>query len=481
MSVVDSILYRARTQPDAPALIHGDRTLTYRELAFAVARMAAHLKTLSLQSGDRIGLCLKDNPLHIVALLAVARMGGVAVPLDWRAPPAETGRNASRLGLNSILTEPDARTAVDCRLIVLDAAWNETVAAPEPMEPARRDWNDPFVIVSSSGSTGAPKFTLLTHLQFHFQMAGMLELNPLAGRHTVLCPLPLVFAAGRSNCILHLLRGDCIILYPSLLAPEEYVEAAKAQGATIGLLVPTLLRRLLAIRGPEPLLPGLAALIVSSAPLDAEEKRHAQSKLSPNFYQRYGTTETQTLAMLHPVDIARKADSVGQCHSLGEIEIVDDDDRPLADGAVGHLRFRGAGLASPIPGDTSEASYRGGWYYPGDIARFDEFGYLFLHGRSSEVIVRNAVKIYPVEIEEALREHPAIVDAAVIGRPAADKEEEVVAFVVARRQLPAGELIAHCRSRLSANKVPRQIFFLADLPKTSSGKIDKTALAAPRN
>ncbi len=480
MNVIGPVFHFGKTRQDAPALVEGERTITYGDLTGLVRRTACHLVVRGFGRGDRIGLCLKDTAEHVVALLAVAYMGGVAVPLDWRARPAETARYIDALGLTCVLVEPDARLA-DKRTVVLDAEWNRAVAQTDAGAQPSFDWacdrDDPFLISATSGSTGLPKFTLMTHLQYYFAAAGMIELMGLAGRHRFLCALPLYYSAGRNSCLAHLLRGDCVVLYPSLFNPAEYIEVVNRQRITTAAVVPSMVRLLLTAGGDEPLLPGLTAMFCSGAPLHAEEKRQAARALTPNFHERYGTAETLAISVLRPEDFADRADSVGQPHSLTEIEIVDENDRPLPSGAVGRLRIRGPGLGSPLPGQAGETNFRNGWYYPGEIARLDEAGYIFLQGRTSDVIMRNGAKIYPAEVEGALTEHPGVIEAAVLGHRDAGNEEDVIAFVVRRGTLAAGELLAHCRVRLTPNKVPRQIHFVDQLPKNTAGKIDKAALA----
>jgi long-chain acyl-CoA synthetase len=477
MNVIRPVLHFGTTRQNAPALVEGDRTITYGELAGLVRRTASHLGAHGLRRGDRIGLCLKDTSDHVVALLAVAHMGGVAVPLDWRARPSENARFAAGLGLTCVLAEPDAWLTDQCPVVPVDAKWHRAVACAVIGGESPGDWQDPFVISASSGSTGAPKFTLMTHLQYYFAVAGMFELMALGGRHRFLCNLPLYYAAGRNGYLAHLLRGDCVVLYASLFRPAEYIEVIDRQRITVATLVPSMVRQLLAGGGTEPLLPGLATLFSTGAPLHAEEKRLAARKLTPNFRERYGTAETLPLSALRSEDFADRADSVGQPHSLAEIEIVDESDQPLPSGAVGRLRVRGPGVATPLPGQIAENNFRKGWYYPGEIARLDEAGYIFLQGRTSDVIMRNGAKIYPAEVEGALVAHPGVLEAAVLGRLGADNEEMVIAFVVPRGTLLLGELLAHCRMRLTPHKVPRQIYFLGQLPKNTAGKIDKIALA----
>jgi long-chain acyl-CoA synthetase len=129
-----------------------------------------------------------------------------------------------------------------------------------------------------------------------------------------------------------------------------------------------------------------------------------------------------------------------------------------------------------LPGAAEEA-FRRGWFYPGEIARVDDAGYIFLQGRTSDVIMRSGAKIHPAEVEATLLEHPGLLDAAVLGNPGSIIEETVIAFVVAKGDLKAGELLAHCRARLSAHKVPGRFHFLKSLPKNTAGKTDKKALA----
>jgi acyl-coenzyme A synthetase/AMP-(fatty) acid ligase len=225
------------------------------------------------------------------------------------------------------------------------------------------------------------------------------------------------------------------------------------------------------------MLPGLTKLFCTGAPLYTEEKRQAVRKLTPNFYERYGTAETLALSVLCPVDLADRADSVGRPHSQVQIEIVDENNQPMDTGAVGRLRIRGPGLASPLPEQMKDSSFHDGWFYPGEIARLNENGYIFLRGRVSDVIMRSGAKIYPLEVERTLIEHQDILEAAVLGHRVTGNEEAVIAFVVKRGNMTTGELLAHCRARLTPHKVPQQITFVAELPRNTSGKVDKFALA----
>lgn len=479
MNIVSAILNHARTRPAAAALAENGCVLDYRELALAVTRTASHLRALGIGPGDRVGLCLKDTVEHIVTFLAVAYRGAAAISLDWRARPAEIAQIIDALGLKHLIATADARLPDGRDVILLDGSWRAAVALSDPIAETAADWQDPFTITASSGSTGRPKFVEFSHQQYFFLASGVLELLALSGSHRFLCTLPFCYASAPNRFIAHLLRGDCVVLYPSLFSAAEYIDVVQGLGATVGIVVPTTVRQLLDHFGDAPRLPGLAALFVTGAPLSPEEKLRASQILTPNFYDAFGTTEIGLLTVLRPSDIVARAGSVGQPHSLAEIQIVDDNDVPLPRNQIGWLRYRGPALSSPIitpDSSTQIHEFRGGWHYPGELAHLDNCCFLFLHGRGSDMINRGGAKFYPVEVENILHAHPGIIEAAVVGYRGDSSDDEVVAFVVARGEQRTGDLIGHCRMHLAAHKVPRRIQFVAALPKTASGKINKSAL-----
>jgi acyl-coenzyme A synthetase/AMP-(fatty) acid ligase len=307
----------------------------------------------------------------------------------------------------------------------------------------------------------------------------MIELMDLAGHHRFLCTLPLYYSGGRNSCLVHLMRGDSVVLYPSLFGPEEYVDQLIRHQITVAALVPSSIRQLLASPACHyPAMRSLHRLFSTGATLHPEEKHEAVRKLSPLFFERYGTAETLAISVLRPDRMAAKASSVGRPHSLVQIEIVDDSNNVLAPGEEGRMRIRGKGTAAPLAEQPDESRFLEGWFYPGEIAHLDEDGFIFLHGRTSDVIIRSGAKIYPGEVERVLLEHPAIIESAVIGHPAGAADQDLVAFVVPSATLSLGEVLAHCRSRLAPHKVPRAIRFLDQLPRNTAGKVDKLALAA---
>lgn len=482
MNLVAPLFHHARLQPDAVALIKGERSISYRALSHAIMRVAGRLAELGIAPGDRVGILLKEGVDHIAAVLAAGHLGAVALPIDWHLRGPEVGRIATALAPKLILVEPEAAGPDGFAAVPVDAAWHAAVAAADPVARSHEGWDAPFIISPTSGTTGAAKFMLMSHLQEYFSLVSLLEPVDLPRRCRYLSTSPLYFGAGRRGCLAHLLRGDTVILHPSMITADEYADVVARTGADVGFVVPTIVRQLLQL--PEPRrrpIRAMAALTSGGAPLFAEEKRAALGTLTANFHERYGTAATGGIATLRPGDIPARAESVGQPHLFTDLQIVDDDDRPLPPGAAGRLRLRGASLGAGIAGPAGTASaaegFRDGWYYPGELAALDESGFLYIRGRVSDVIMRGGAKVFPGEVEAVLQEHAGVAEAAVFGERQSDGEEAVIAYVIARGTVDAAALLLHCRRRLLPYQVPKEIHAVATLPHNAVGKVNKRALA----
>jgi len=476
VNLTEPILRHAQLQPDVPALIEGDRTVTYAILADGVLRSISRLTALGVKPGDQIGLCLKDDSTHVTIALAVLRLGAIVVPIDWRARPAEKARVAGAFPFKLVLTAPDSTFDAPCATATVDDTWHKVVPAGGFFDYGPGDWHAPAIVTVSSGTTGVPKFSLATHLQYFLHTAAYLEIVPTTRRQRLFLTLPLFFTAGLLVCLAHLLRGDTLILYPSLFTPPEFVRTFTRAQATVGFVPPTVVRQLLSLADGEPLFPEKPFLICGGAPLFAEEKRDALRKLTSSFHEIYGSAASGPMTVLRPEDITDHAASIGRPFSLVDIEVVDDNGRPLGPEVPGRLRCRGPGVTSPIGSGYGPDDFRDGWYYPGELAARDERGYVFLQGRTSEVIFRGGAKIMPAEVEAVLQAHEAVIEAAVVGRLGSANEQELVAYVIANKTVSSGEILAHCRTQLTAHKVPREIRLVQQLPRTTSGKVDKRAL-----
>jgi len=482
MNILDLIRQHAESRPEHTALISGDISLSYAQLVDRSLRWGAVLSAAGLRPGDRLGIALKDTPDFVLAMLGAASHGIVMVPVDWRAPDTEKDRLTRHFKTAAILTEPGHAAGVT-GAIAVDADWHQRAAeVPEPVAPSLE--GDPvFAIKLSSGTTGLPKGAIFTHRDMVYRLSrNLLTYGPLVG-HRYLSVLPLCFSGGNNYCLFHLMCGNTVILYPPLFSTREYIEAVTRYDITFAFAVPTVLRWLLQL--PEqgvPMLPSLRNLVTSTSPISADEKRDVARRICTNFYESYSCAAVGQMASLKPWDVEQHAESVGRPNLMLDVQVVDENGHALPCGAAGRVRCRGPGVARGYFGDPDQREWserlEEGWCYPGDLGRLDAAGFLYIVGRVDDLIIRGGSNIHPAAVEEQMMRYPAITDAAVVGRPADELGQEVVAFVVAGDGFDMNDLLTHCRRELAPHMVPVEMFLIDRMPRTTSGKIIKRELLA---
>jgi acyl-CoA synthetase (AMP-forming)/AMP-acid ligase II len=475
MANIASMLdHQARRKPDHPAIIEGDVLISHEDLALKVRRMASHLLDLGVLQGDVVGIALRDSADHIVANMAVARMGGIVAPIDHRWAETEKTNVADGFGARVVLVEPGDSVPGGTPI---DAAFLAAVAVADPDRDFPEDEKLPMVLSLSSGTTGKPKGPALNHRQMRSRWVTQFVSLGFNERDRYLSATPLYFGGGRSFTMSAVWCGATVVMFPPPYGPQDLIKAALEYEATTTLLVPTILRRLLAEPGTGThLFPKLRVLLCTGAILHEEERIAVMERLCPSFINYYGSSEGGGVSILTSGHGPEAAGSVGQAVFNTQLEIVDTDHNPVKVGEIGRIRYRGPGVASGFYKDpeADREAYHDGWFYPGDLGRVDDSGYLFLAGRSKEMIIRGGANIYPAEIEAVLLSHPDVVDAAVIGWPSAEMGEEIAAFVTGG--VSVSELTAYCSEKLAAYKWPKEIFVLESLPKSDLGKVQKPAL-----
>jgi acyl-CoA synthetase (AMP-forming)/AMP-acid ligase II len=256
-------------------------------------------------------------------------------------------------------------------------------------------------------------------------------------------------------------------------------EVARTNSSVL-FLVPTLLRRLLDEEA-DTLAPmqALKTLICSGSALTPDDRNQIRNRICPNFLEYYSSTEGGGVSTLSPEDQLKYSDSVGRPALSVDVDIVDSEDQLQPRNTIGRIRYRGPAVADGFYADpeATKESFKSGWFYPGDLGTMNEEGYLFLKGRSKDMIIRGGVNIYPQEIEATLMSHPAVAEAAVVGWPSKEFNEEIAAFVILKTELDLADLTLWCSERLARYKVPKQIFSLKEFPRTSLGKVIKADLS----
>jgi acyl-CoA synthetase (AMP-forming)/AMP-acid ligase II len=468
----------ARTRTRHPAIVTADRTISHGEFAARTRGYAAFLADHGVRPGDVIGVALGDTPVHVMAHFALARLGAIILPIDHRWTAGEQQRVASHFEARLVLAVPGAPSLAG--VSSLDGS-----REPEAIEhgpPPHGDGSTPFALSLSSGTTGRPRGPLLTHSQFAARL--LLHWSSLGfTRHDrFLLATPLYFGGGRGFAISMLGVGATVHFHPPPMPIEEIATIVNRDRLTTLFLVPTQLRRLLVLAEGRAgvLFPQVRVLVSSGALLHPHERIAIMEKLTPNMLDYYSSTEGGGISVLAGDEIRERPASVGRPVFGVDVEVVDEAHRRLQAGGIGRVRYRGDGVASGFHRDeeASREAFRDGWFYPGDLGRFDHDGFLTIVGRAKEMIIRGGVNIFPAEIEHALLQHTNVIEAAVVGWPSREFNEEIAAFVVPRGEVTEFEILSYLRQHLAPYKLPKRVFFRPDLPKNAGGKIEKPKLVA---
>jgi len=485
VNLADSLHVNAAKQGDRVAVECGVERVTYAELLARVKMALDNLRDAGVGPGDLIEVMLPDSPNHVVVLYALARLGAVSMSVAQGRPHHETATQYRDLDVRLTITKSGRAPLPGDRGLAVSAvcAPGAVSDATAPAHNAPFDENLALMLTQSSGTTGQPKRLFATHAQIMARGLRQIKIMSLTSADRFLQEPNLSFMSGSRRCfaMLHV-GGTVVILHKNLNRSTEYLAYFKERNITYFFASPVRLEGLLrAARkigaGRDgPLYPDLK-LVVSSGPSRSGHRRLAREKLTPNLLESYGTNELGDLTVARPADHARYPESVGRLIDGIQAQVVDDTDRPLAPGQVGLVGFRAPDLPPAYIGDADATvkGFRGGWFYPGDLAALNEEGYVFLKGRADDVINYNGEKFYPIEIENVLLSHPAVAEAAVVGRHY--KELQVgVAFIVLTAKLSITELEDHCKSMIADHKAPFHFETVARLPRTQNGKVLKRDL-----
>jgi acyl-CoA synthetase (AMP-forming)/AMP-acid ligase II len=343
--------------------------------------------------------------------------------------------------------------------------------------------HDIFSVPYTSGATGRPKGVMLAHrgrVLSAFVMAVEQQCYGPADR--AVATTPMFHGAGFLMALVPIYFGGSVEILPRFDI-ERLLGAVSANQATSVYMVPTHFAAMLELGAKVQRfdLSSLKAVISGTAPLaQAMKAKIIEVMGEGKLYERYGTTETSIATVLRPRDQLRKHACVGQALPLTHLRILDDAGNDVPHGEVGELAVSSPYLFSGylnLPEATARAT-RGDWVVTGDLARFDEEGFVYLVDRKNDMIISGGENVYPREVEEILLAQPAVAECGVAGVPHPYWGEQVVAFVVLRHgvNVSADALLAACREKLSRYKVPKEIRFLDKLPRNTMGKVLRRAL-----
>lgn len=463
--LLDRLLQRAHAQPAHPAFIEGDRVVSYGEFAHRVAAQGEALKSL-IEPGDRVVVVMDNCHELAVAIYATWWAGGVSVALNPALKPAD---------VDQLSATCEARL---CWRSLPDVPPATQIATPESVEAAAL-----ASLVFTSGTTGEPKGVMLTHGALAANTRAVQQTLPMSPTDVTLCVLPFHYAFGNSVLHTHLSLGATLVLENSFMYPQRIVQRMAQVAATHFYGVPSSFYLLLE-RGqlPGTPLPALRHVAQAGGPMDpARIERFQQTLPRVDLWVMYGQTEAcSRLTTLPPRDRPNKPGSVGMALPGVTLQVRDREGRVLPAGEVGELWASGPNLMIGYwrsPDDTARTLVDG-WLHTGDIGHLDGDGFLFLHGRSREILKVGAHRVSPQEIERCIQAVPGVSECAVVPLPDDLLGEVVRACVIPAVDHPpltqlTRDIQRHCREHLALYKAPRQIDFFETLPRTASGKVQK--------
>ncbi|MGV9357995.1 class I adenylate-forming enzyme family protein [Streptomyces misionensis] len=479
-----------------PALVSDLGSMTYAELLAASKRAAAVLRERGVRPGDRVGVMTYNTPAFAVAAFGIWRAGAALVPVNHKLTAPELAYLAGHAKLRvavvaeelagrmregapevDVLTTDDTGGGEFDRLVAGAPEWEGVEVGPEAVAQ----------VLYTSGTTGAPKGCLHSHRGLSAVPAYTTAAAGLRREDRFLLAMPIWHASPLNNWFLSMIYlGGTVVLLKEY-QPLAFLEAVRKHrvtaffGAPIAYLAPL---RALPGAGADLSgfgLPDVRLWAYGGAPLGAETVRTLEAVYGPDrFCQVYGMSEMGPVgSVLHPHEQLAKAGSIGAGGMPGvDIRVVREDGLDAGAGETGELWLRsGTRMLGYLDDpEATERAFEGDWYRSGDLARVDEDGYLFIVGRIKDVVVTGGENVYSPEVEEAILRHPAIRDAAVVGRPHPDWGETVVAVVEADAAVTLEEMRAFLSTRLAKYKIPRELVVVPSLPRTPSGKVQKHVL-----
>jgi acyl-CoA synthetase (AMP-forming)/AMP-acid ligase II len=500
--------YYARNIPDIPCLTLDGSTVSYSEVDRLANRLGNGLVALGVGRGQRVAILGENSLEHLLLFMACGKVGAVAVSLNYRLAPAE---------LAFILNDADTRVLLMLDNSLLDTLTALRSALPPAVEILTRgadhsiDWDNwlaqqsdghsgiavepgnALLQLYTSGTTGNPKGVVSTHnnvLALCMMNTTLMPDRPNAGMANLICA-PLFHIGGVGSILISIYGGLGTILHKAF-DPAIVVDDIEKYPVNSIFMVPAMIMAVLNLPGiGQRNFSNLKQIYYGASPISESVLRRALAVFGADFVQMYGMTETTgTVVNLsaadHVLALAGRPELLASCGraSVGaELKIMDTEGDEVPCGDVGEIWVKSdSNLESyyNLPEETAK-NVTDGWVHTGDAGYLDTEGYLYLKDRIKDMVVSGGENIYPVEVENAIAHHPAVVDVAVIGIPNEKYGESLLAFVVLSdgATMSSEELVEFCRDRIAGYKIPRQLEIIQEMPRNPSGKILKKELRKP--
>jgi long-chain acyl-CoA synthetase len=504
-TVADIVRTHGKGRPDHPALVLGDRTLSWGGLLSRAGQVANALRAAGVGPRDRVAFLEKNSVEHFEVFFGAALLNAVCVDVNWRLAPPEVAFIVNDAEAKVLVVGPDFVPVVDAIADSLTAG-TIVVIGGHPRFEGYEEWiagqpdDDPGEVSTdqdvafqlySSGTTGRPKGVMLSNSNFFSLVGVAAEMWEFTPDSVNLAAMPLFHIGGGGWATAAMTVGATTVLVRDI-DPAALVTLFPAQGITNAFLVPVVIQFMLMVPGVEEAdFSALRVMVYGAAPISEAVLAQAVRTFKCRFWQAFGLTETTgAIVNLPPADHDPDGPNRHRLRSCGlpgpgvELRIVDPaTEADVAQGEVGEIWVRSGQVMLGywhMPEATADAMVDG-WFRTGDAGYLDADGYLFIHDRVKDMIVSGGENVYPAEVENVLMAHPGVADAAVIGVPHERWGETAMAMVVRRPgvEVTETELIEHCRANLARFKCPTSVTWVDVLPRNPSGKVLKRELREP--
>ena len=471
----------ARAFPDKPAIHDRRGTLTWRRLDARANRLARALAANGVGPGDRVAALLRNGRELIEVFVACQKIAAVPCPLNTWGKTAELRSAFENARPKFLVFErqhaAQAEEAAPSELPRVevgpdDSDYEQLLAtqSTRPLPPVTLHRSAPRLVIHTSGTTGRPKGAKrATGIQDARRLMALLSVIPYHRQDVILVPAPMFHSFGILNFTIAAVLGATLVL-PERFDPEESFELIERHAVTVAAFTPVMLHRLISL--PEAKrradVSSLRVTLVSGSSLPPSLRERAREVLGETLYDLYGSTEAGWVAIATPEDVAKRPDSVGRPVPGVDVVVLGDNGEPLSTGEIGPLYIRSDMKFEGYTGG-EETAERDGLFGLGDLGHLDEDGYLHVEGRADDMVVVGGENVYPIEIEEVIRAVEGVDDVAVAGAPDPEYGRALVAFVVG--DVSEERLLAACRESLASYKVPKRVERVAELPRTSTGKV----------
>jgi len=496
MNISHWIERHAEFNPNKPALISTDETLSYADLQQRVQQTAQVLKqSLSIGFGDRIAYLGYNSPDMLVLLFACARLGALFIPLNWRLAAAEHEFILQDAGAKALFLRQDFAASGDkiqqaCPNLQLCASgfqhtkWPtltalQATASGTDSNP-HVELDAPLLVVYTSGTTGKPKGAVLQQSALFWNALNSLHMHDMQAQDKVLTALPMFHVGGLNIQTTPALYCGATVILQSRFDPAEYLQLLQQYQPSLSVLVPATIQALITHPDWMATDPRCLRLLTTGSSLVPQHLINAVHERGVPVIQVYGSTETGPVAVYQRREDAEIMGTTGKIGLHCELRIIDSEGNDTESGCSGELLIRGGNVLYEYWGNpqATKDALRDGWYYTGDIGYRDEHGYVYIKERKKDMIISGGENIYPAELEAILLEVPGVQEAAVIGVPDDRWGETPVAVVVAEADalLAKDQVLAVFQDKLARFKHPSDIVFMQDLPRNSIGKVQKYRL-----